>query len=238
MVVVILALGIGANSAMFTLINGVLLAPLPYKDADSLVAVSENRSSLKKQDSMVSGPEFTAWTERNTVFDHTAAISYESLSLTGGAEPESLLAAKVSSGFLSVMGVSPEIGRFIIPEEDVPGAAPVAVLSNSLWQRRFGSDPGLIGNSITLGDKSYTVIGVMPSGFEFPPPPPGMSGPDLWVPIAAPLRQLSGLHNLYVVGRLKPGVSIQDAQKDIGAIAYQLGQEFPESNTGHSATVV
>ena len=238
MVVVILALGIGANSAMFTLINGVLLAPLPYKDADSLVAVNENRSSLKKQDSMVSGPEFTAWTERNTVFAHTAAISYESLSLTGGAEPESLLAAKVSSGFLSVMGVSPEIGRFIIPEEDVPGAAPVALLSNSLWQRRFGSDPGLIGNSITLGDKSYTVIGVMPSGFEFPPPPPGMSGPDLWVPIAAPLRQLSGLHNLYVVGRLKPGVSIQDAQKDIGAIAYQLGQEFPESNTGHSATVV
>jgi putative ABC transport system permease protein len=114
----------------------------------------------------------------------------------------------------------------------------VVVLSNSLWQRRFRSDPGLIGNSITLGDKSYTVVGVMPGGFDFPPPPSGMSGPDLWVPIAAPLRQLGGLHNLYVIGRLKPGVSITDAQKDIGAIASSLEQEFPASNTGHGATVV
>src|SRR5262245_7269738 len=235
MVVVILALGIGANSAMFTLINGVLLDALPYKDADRLVAIKENRAT---EDKMVSGPEFVSWSEQNKVFEHTAAINYELLNLTGVGEPESLVAAKVSAGFLSVMGVAPRLGRFILPEEDIPGANPVVMLGSKLWQRRFGSDPALIGDSITLNDKRYTVIGIMPSGFEFPPPPPGMSGPDLWVPIAAPLRQLAGLHNLYVVGRLKPGVSIQQAQSDISGIASGLEQQFPESTAGHGAMVV
>jgi len=236
--IITLALGIGANSAIFSAIDGLLLKALPYKDSDRLVVVWENRPARGEDQMNVSGHEFVAWNEQNNVFDRMAAFSYENLNLIGVGEPESLIAASVSDGFLSVLQANPEYGRDFLPEEDRPGAARVVLLSDKLWRSRFGADPSITGKPITLSDQSYTVVGVMPPGFQFPPPPPGYSAPDLWLPLARPLSQLAGLHDLAVIARLKSGVPLRQAQAGMDTIAQDLEQEAPETNKGHGVNVV
>ncbi|HKP86337.1 MAG TPA: ABC transporter permease [Blastocatellia bacterium] len=228
--VLTLALGIGANTAIFSLINTVLLRPLPFKDPDRLVMVWERRSSSGDANIPISGHEFAGWREQNHVFEQTATYTAGDFNLTGSGEPEAVNGLTVSADFFSVFGVAPLLGRTFSPGEDQEGGARVAVLSQGFWHRRFGSDPDIIGKSITLSDKSYTVVGVMPA----------LEGaPDIWVPIDLPLaRRQEGRHNLSVIARLNPEVSLEQAQSDLSSIARRLEEQYPNFNIGHGARLV
>src|SRR5229473_8132975 len=157
-VVIVLALGIGANTAIFSVVNAALLRPLPYADPDKLVRLSEDSPSVPQMS--ISYPNFLDWREQNRVFSGIAAMQFRSLNLTGINEPERLAGRGVSAEFFDVLGVKPALGRSFAAEEDRPGANPVCVISHGLWQRRFGSDSALINKQITLSGASYTVVGV------------------------------------------------------------------------------
>jgi putative ABC transport system permease protein len=149
---------------------------------------------------------YVDWRDQNKVFEGMAAIADQSFNLTGAGEPERVDGRRVSANLFSLLGVSPQLGRAFLPEEDSPGAARVVVLSHGLWQRRFGSDPGLVGKTLTLNGESHTVVGVMPRGFEFP-----SREDELWVPIAFTQQEAAsrGRHYLEVVARLRPGVKLE-----------------------------
>ncbi len=229
--VVTLSLGIGANTALFSLINTVLLRPLPFKDPDQLVAVCEWRASSGAAKLTISGHEYLGWREQSRVFENIAVYNSASLNLTGSGEPEALEALTVSTDYFPVLGVKPLLGRSFQPDEDQQGGARVAVLSHKFWQRRFGADPALVGRTITLNDKGYTVVGVMPvSEAQFTP--------DLWVPIdLEQVRQRVGAHNLLVFGRLKAGVTLAQAQADLNVVAQRLEQQYPSDNVGHGVFI-
>ena len=198
--VIALALGIGANSAIFSVVNTVLLRPLPYGEPERLVMVWEDNSKIGFPRDTPAAANYVDWRDQSTVFEGMAATADQSLNLTGAGEPERFDGKRVSANFFSLLGVEPQLGRGFMPEEDVPGANKVVVLSHGLWQRRFGSDPGLVGKSITLNGEGYTVVGVMPAGFQFLNKDVGM-----WVPIAFTQQQAAsrGSHYLQVVARLK-----------------------------------
>ncbi|HVG17616.1 MAG TPA: ABC transporter permease [Blastocatellia bacterium] len=232
--VMALALGIGANTAVFSVVNAVLLKPLPYKDSDRLVLMLGASLQSGQLRGSVSPPDFLDYRERNTTLERLAAVAGASFSLTGGAEPERIQSARVSEGFFEVLGVDPAYGRTFTPEEEQAGRDQVAVLGNGLWQRRFGADPNVIGQSVTLNDRSYLVVGVMPAGFQYP------RDVELWVPFAfgTPQTSVRRFHYLRPVGRLKPGVSLQQAQADFTSIARSLAEQYPDSNRDYGAGIV
>jgi len=226
--VLTLALGIGANTAIFTVVNAVLVRPLPYKDAAKLVLVWQTEPELDR--APVTTDDFFAWKEQANVFDSMAAGTegLSRASLTGpGAAAEAVGSAPVSAGLLEMLGVEPSLGRLMRPDEDVAGHDAVAVLSYGLWQGRFGSDPGVIGKTLTLDGKSRAIIGVMPKDFVFP----RVWGikPDLWVPLAPRRADAPSGHWLYVMARLKPGVTFQQAQTAIKAIAERRAKHEHDS---------
>src|SRR5262245_36962970 len=165
MAVLTLALGVGANTAIFSVVNGVLLRRLPYADPDRLVMIWEDPGGNPRNH--VNPRNFADWSEQNQSFEQVAAIEVGNVNLTGGAEPERIVNADVSPGFFSILRANAALGRVFSPEEDKPGGASVAVISDSLWRRRFGADPGLIGQSIELSGERVTVIGVAPAYFQF-----------------------------------------------------------------------
>src|ERR1700741_683904 len=166
--VITLALGIGANTAIFSIVNAVLLRPLPYPDADRIMVLNE--SSGPGQNYAVAFPDYLDWQKDNTVFEHLAATHKESRNLSGipGRDPERISGAAVTRNFFNVTGLSPEIGRTFSEDEDNPGAPPVVIISDRLWRRAFSADPAVLGRSITLHDQNYTVIGVMPPAMTSP----------------------------------------------------------------------
>jgi putative ABC transport system permease protein len=232
--VIALALGIGANSAIFSVVNGILLRPLPYDESERLMALSERG---KQMDGMsISYPNFTDWKAQNQTFDQIAVYNRASYNLTGIGEPERLLAAQASAELFSVLRVSPAKGRVFTSDEDKPGGEPVVVLSYGLWQRRFGGDEKILDQTISLNDRNYTVIGVMPQKFLFP------SRIEMWVPVGPLSDQESwkqrGNHpGLYGVARLKPGVTVEQARADMDTVAEGLEQRYPDSNTGNRVTI-
>ncbi len=229
--VVTLALGIGANTAIFSVVNAVLLRPLQFKEPDRVVILWERRASSGEANITISAHEFVAWREQSRDFERMALILGGSFTLTGGGEPETIAAWRVSADFFSVLGVQPKLGRVFAPGEDQAGGANVVVLSQKFWQRRFGSDPSVIGKTITLSDQPFTVVGVMPA---LDPKPP-----DLWLPIDLPGEAVKvGAHTSNVMGRLKPGVSVDQAQAEMSDIAQRLERQYPSSNTGHGAFVI
>src|SRR6266550_3937949 len=175
-IVVVLALGIGANTAIFSVVNAALLRPLPYADPDRLVRLSEDSPNVPQMS--ISYPNFLDWREQNKVFSGIAAMQFRSLNLTGVNEPERLAGRAVSAELFDVLGVKLAQGRSFATEEDQPGASPVCMISYGLWQRRFGSDPEIVGKQITMSGASYTVIGVLPATYAFGTPT------DVFVPIA------------------------------------------------------
>ncbi|MDT5272060.1 MAG: hypothetical protein QOH49_4246 [Acidobacteriota bacterium] len=233
--VVALALGIGANSAIFSVVNTVLLRPLPYREPARLVMVWEDDTKHGFPNDTPATANYIDWRDQNQVFDGMAATADQSFNLTGAGEPERFDGKRVSANFFSLLGVEPQLGRAFMPEEDVSGANRVVVLSHGLWQRRFGSDPGLIGKSITLNGDGYIVVGVMPAGFQFL-----SQEVEMWVPIAFTSQQAAnrGNHYLRVVARLKPGVTVERAQSEMSTIAARLQQQYPEQNIDLGATVV
>ncbi|HEV2915202.1 MAG TPA: ABC transporter permease [Pyrinomonadaceae bacterium] len=224
-----LALGIGANTAIFSVVNAVLLRPLPFPTAERLVFISEWSQQVPNMS--VSYPNFVDWRDQNRTFEQVAAFRGAGLILTGMGEPERLDGREVSSTFFSVLGTNPAMGRNFTAAEDQPGANRTAIISYALWQRRFGARPEIVGQSLMLNNESYTVIGVLPQNFEWQAPV------DVFVPIGlqADKMQERGNHpGIYVIGLLKPGVTVEAARAEMEGIAERLAQQYPKSNGGNS----
>jgi len=240
--VLTLALGIGANTAIFSVVNAVLLNPLPYRNPDRLVALWENVPEHGRW--RVSPANFFDWKKQNTVFEDVAAFGQGSSALTGVGEPEQLAGGRVSSGYFAVVGVEPLLGRSFAPEEYEPEKGQVVILGYSLWQRRFGGDRNIINRNITLDGASYTVVGVMPPGIY--PVSPQTAGrlafdeqsQNFWVPMSFPAgwAAVRSAHVLGVIARLKPGVTIEQAKTEMDTIGARLAQEYP-ANRGEGIIV-
>jgi putative ABC transport system permease protein len=234
--VLTLALGIGANTAIFSIVNAVLLQPLPFSEPDRLVWVWGNIRNGGNRAS-TSPLDYLDYRKQNTTFEHFAATFSIPISfnLTGSGEPERLQGQAATGNFFQALGVNAALGRTFLLENEEPGRDQVAVLSHKLWQRRFGGDPSMIGKTLSLDGKSVEVIGVMPPGFNFP------RNAELWTPmnfqIAAGMKQRKA-HFLRPVGRLKPGVTLAQAQADMDAVAGRLEAQYPESNTGWNLRMV
>ena len=229
--VLTLGLGIGANTAIFSIVNAVLLRPFPYHAPEQLVMVEERRSG--GQGNPVSYPDFVDWRAQTEVFDAVSAVRLnENYNLSGAGEPERLLGRLVSAGFFSVLGVQPMLGRDFVAEDDRPGATPAVILSYALWNRSFGNDPNIVGKQITLNNQRYTVVGVTQQGFEFGTPA------DVSIPIglsAERFRARGADPGIRVVARMKPGVSREQAETETNVIYARLEQQYPESNSGRRA---
>ena len=234
--VLTLALGIGANTAMFTVINTVLLKPLPYRDPSQLVRVSIDNQRHGWEDAGFSQMQFKELERAQSFVDLGASfVSTESLTLSGGTEPEALKAARVSANFLNILGVEPVVGRSFLPEEDDPSARPVAMISSDLWNRYFGRDPAIAGRTAAIDSTPHTIIGVLPSGFQFP-----FAGVDVWVTkpwafSALPPRQQPRAAILAGLGRLKPGVSLEQVRAELTVLHRQYSTAYPALSDSVSA---
>jgi putative ABC transport system permease protein len=228
-----LAIGIGANTAIFSVINTLLLQPLPYRDADRLAVIWEHNLPRDRKSNVVAPANFLHWRDLNQVFEDIAAVTITySITVTGG-DPEELQTQSVTANVFPVLGVEAALGRTFTNEEDAPGAG-VAVISDRLWKRRFAGDPSILNQAIVADGTPYTVVGVMPRGFSFLD-----KTVDIWLPIGltAKSRTPRG-RSLMVVGRLKPAMTIERAQSDMTRVAGELTRMFPAFNAGWTARVV
>ncbi|HEY6321389.1 MAG TPA: ABC transporter permease [Thermoanaerobaculia bacterium] len=223
-----LALGIGANTAIFSVVNGVLLRPLPFPRPEQLVVVVESAPKLGYREMGGSPPNFHDWRRLNQVFASLDAVRRRRLTLTGaGAEPQALAGAAVTGDFFRTLGVQPLAGRLLQPADDRPGAEGVVVLGADLWQQRFGGDPGILQRPITIDGRPHTVVGIAPSSLQYP------RGSRLWVPLALDYaKERRGAHYLHVLGRMRPGVSLARAQADMSALAGRLERQYPAEDAG------
>ena len=226
--VLVIGLGIGANTSIFSVVNAVLLKPLPYEDPDHLVHV---REALRDRFGNVTAPNFADWSEQNHSFTALAARERANFTLTGEGEAERLTGLRVSASYFPLLGISPLQGRGFLPGDTAPGAPDVVLLSEGLWRSRFGADPKILGRAVSLDQRPYVVVGVMPAGIAFP-----TSVEQLYLPLVIGAEQLrqTGNHRLSVVGRLKPGVGLAQAASDMQAIAQRLETVRPHSNQGWS----
>jgi putative ABC transport system permease protein len=223
-----LALGIGANTVIFSLVNAALLRPLPYPNADRLAAVWE-WNIRERHINTVAAANYADWKARAHAFEDLGYSWDETYTFTGAPNPEAVFGYTFSCNIFSMLGTQPLLGRTFLPEECQPGKDHVVVLSHKLWQRRFGADREIIGRSIQLNHQPYTVVGVMPSEFAHP-----SSWQALWTPLALPSDSFSDrkIHALRVLGRLKAGVSLERTQAEMDAIASQLAREYPDNDAG------
>jgi len=229
--IVTLALGIGANTAAFGLIRAVFLGPLPLNAADRLVTIAERRPTSRDANIPVSGHEYAAWKEQNHVFDGIALLLRERPTLTGAGEPQAIDVSRVSSDYFGVVGLRASAGRLFAPGEDSAGRGDIVVLSDRLWRTRYNNDRRIVGKTIALDDRPFTVVGVLG-------PLPDSLSPDAWVPLDVPdsVRAV-GRHNLEVIARLHPGETLARAQRDLDAISKRLAEQMPNDNTGHLVIV-
>ena len=239
--VITLALGIGANTAIFSVVNELLLRPLPYRDAERIVTLWEVTPNGRHQNS-VSRANFRAWRDQNTSYQYIAAFSDQRLNLTGDGEPEELSVQFASSEFFKVLGIEPILGRTFLPEDDEPGTPNVVVLTHGLWQRRFGGQPGLVGQPITLNGVKFTVIGVMPPNFQFHIKQRSGTGrpAELWTILSMQTGPGVNERGRYLggVARLKDGVTVDYAGNELRTIATRTSDEVPEFNKNYSAEVL
>jgi len=231
--VLTLSLGIGANSAIFSVINAVLLQPLPYPEADRIMTLNEFSSGTNTS---IAFPDYLDWRHDNKVFEQLAASRRESRNLSGieGRQPERLGVAFVTANFFQVIGLTPELGRTFNEEEDKPGGPALAVISDRLWQRVFGGSPAVLGRSVSLHNEIFTIVGVMPAEMNSP------RETDVWLPIMR--RSHAWLNRawhpmIFAWGRLKPGLTVREARTEMNAIAARLEKQYPETNAGQSAVV-
>jgi putative ABC transport system permease protein len=225
-VLLTLALGIGANAAIFSVVNAVVLRPLPFRDANRIVVIWGNLRRPGVEEIPGSAGEYVDYRDRNRSFDVVAAYDTLGFNLTGGGDPERVEGAVVSTTFFSLLGVAPEVGRTFATDQDQPGRADVAVISHRLWTRRFSGDPAIAGRIVPIDGKPTTIVGVMPAAFEFPD-----QAIDVWKPFVLDADALSadnrGSHGYTILGRLKPNVTIAQATGDLDALAGNFQQRFP-----------
>jgi putative ABC transport system permease protein len=229
-----LALGIGANSAIFSAVNALLIKPLQFPELDRVVTVWDKFPTRSVEHNEVTMANFLDWRAQNQSFEHLGLSRWWNANLTGVESPERLQGFLVTSDFFNVLGTKPIMGRTLLEEENQPGKDAVAVITYSLWQRRFGADPNIVNKNITINNISRTVVGVMPDRFNYP------KGAEIYAPIALTpeVAKSRGTHQYYVVGRLRPGVSKEAAQADLDTIAARLEKQYPETNTGWGANVI
>ena len=232
--VVTLALGIGANTAIFSVVNAVLLRPLPFPEPDALVMLYETETQKGWTSHTVAPGNYRDWSVQNSAFTAMAAFRNANYNLTAKGEPTRVTGGRVSAGFFPLLGVAPQLGRTFTAEEDQPGRDRVVVLSDSFWRRQFGGDLDVVGTSVALNNETCTVIGVMPPGFQFP------GRAELWTPMAfTPGESASrGSHFINVLARRKPKVSLEQAQTEMSRIAAQLERQFADSNTNWGVRAV
>ena len=235
-----LALGIGVNTAIFSVVNAVLLRELPYPDPEHLVAVWETAAQpgqdVNNRNEVAMG-NFLDWRTQQTVFDGLAALNYSNVNLTGSAEPERIQGAVVTANFFSLLGTKPIIGRGFLAEEENPDSARTIIISYGLWQRRFGSDPDVIGKTLTVNGNPVSVIGILPSTFEFEFPITRQI--EIWMPMRISASNTNRQsHYLYVIARLRGNVSIDQAQAGMAVLANQLQQQYPETNSNRGVNLI
>jgi predicted permease len=219
------ALGIGANVTIFSVLNAVILEPLPFKDPDRLVRLTESNLGQNQVESPVSVPNFQDWQRQQSSFEEVSALELATFNLTGRGEPQRVAAARITTNLVPMLGVAPALGRAFVAEEDR-----VVLLSDALWQKQFGGDRSIIDQTIQLNSENYTVVGVMPAGFQF------NGARELWVPFVIdpqrePWRADRTNRNLFVFGRLKAGVTVGQATSEMDILGRRLEQQFPKSNT-------
>jgi putative ABC transport system permease protein len=237
--ILVLALGIGANTAIFSVVNAVLLRPLPYRAPEKLVWLWGTNPLNDIPKESASYPDFADWREQAQSFETMAAYARTSPILTeGDGEPERLPGAAVIGDFFSVLGVEPALGRKFLPEENEQGKGRVVILSHDLWQRRFGADPKVAGRQITVNGNPHTVVGVMPAGFQ-DPAPAARKAVQMWLPLTVSDNMRSSRRSdfLYVIARLKPDATIDRARAEMKGIASRLEKQYPETNTSWSVIV-
>jgi putative ABC transport system permease protein len=239
--VIALALGIGANTAIFSVVNAVVFNPLPYEKPDQLmIGLEKNPKILMDADKgNISYPDFVDWRNQAQTFEKMAIFSQWGFILTQVSDPEQVPAALVSADFFSLLGVAPTLGRTFSADEDKPGGRRSVILSHGFWQRRFGANPGIIGQLITLNDKIYNIVGVLPPGFEFDL----LKEAEIWAPMPVASEEFILTNRGFradnlVLGRLKPGVTRQQAQAEMDIIAARLGQQYPDTNKDYIASAV
>jgi putative ABC transport system permease protein len=237
--VVSLALGIGANTAIFSVVNSILLRSLPYAEPDNIVLLWGDSPSQGDHRNQVSATDVDDWRRENRVFEEVSTFGDWSATFLGGGEPERVPGTQVGDGFFRVMRGTPLLGRTFLPEEQEDGKDNVIVLGHGLWQRRFGGDANIVGQAVSLGGKPYTVVGVMPESFR--PLPPSLNDPpgQFYRPVAEPHDEIErGARHLRAVGRLKPGVTLEQAQAEMSVIAARLERAHPEHNTDYGIHLV
>jgi putative ABC transport system permease protein len=241
--VFILALGIGANTAIFSVVNALLMRPLPYSNPDQLVMVWENLRKDNNPHNAVAPANFVDWKQQSKSFQQMAAFTAPvNYNFSGGDVPERVVAARVSAGFFQMLGVQPVQGRLFNDEEDQPGNNQVILISNSLWQRRFGGDPSVVGKTFTLSERTFTLVGILPAGFRMPPDFQfsTLENVDVWTPLALSPdgRKRRSSHSFNVVARLKgPDVSVKQAQSEMDVIGQSLQEQYPATNKGWGVAV-
>jgi predicted permease len=234
--VLCLALGIGANAAIFSVVDAVLLSPLPYSEPARLARLFETMPARDGMRGSVSWANYLEWSEQMKGFSGLAAYTIQSKNLSGAEGAERLEAVASTANLFDVLGVQPRLGRGFLPEEGARGAAPVVVLREGLWQRRFAANPSIVGQTLTLDGQPYTVIGVMPEKVRFP----AASQVDIFIPLARPadVNEQRGYHFLSVVGRLSEGVTLEAASSELRQVARRLEEAYPQHQTGRSALAV
>jgi putative ABC transport system permease protein len=233
-----LALGIGANTAIFSVVNAVLLRPLPYNEPQRLIALWSPDTRKPEAKGSVSYPDFFDVRAQNTSFERIAVYRTNDLALTGRETPVNIRSAVVSAGLFALLKVNPELGRWFTEEEEKPGGNRAAIISHSLWQKQFGGASNILEQPVTLNGKPYSVVGVMPAGFQFPIE---AESPEIWITSGIDAEKTSdddkamteqrGAHFLQTVARLKPGVTLEQAQAEMSTIAANLEKQYPDSNT-------
>ena len=234
-IVLTLALGIGANSAIFSAVDAVLLKPLPYPEPDRLVRLYELNLSRPGATQLVAPTRIEAWHEANRTLDGIAGSYFENLTETVGSVPERVEAMRTSPRFFAVLGVPPALGRWPTLEEEQAGGPKVVVLSDAVWRSRFNADPAVIGRTWRIGGGTPTIIAVMPPKMRYP-----TAATQAWLPVQAPQRLLEARQARFYTAfaRLKPGVTLEQARDDLDAIQSRLGEQYPETDKGWGASLV
>jgi putative ABC transport system permease protein len=222
-IVLTLTIGIGATTAIFSVVHAVLLRPLPFAEPDRLMQIAEKNDALNLPAFSASALNYLSWKEQTQTFSELGAIRFGTFTLSGHGDPETYTGNAITPSLMPLLGLQPEAGRTFVEGDDKPGAPPVALISESLWRRRFGGDRSVIGHPATLNGVGYTVIGIAPRALSV------LTTGDVWVPLVIdPAKELRLNHVLFVVGRLKPGVSVETARTEMDAVALRVGQQYPE----------
>jgi putative ABC transport system permease protein len=232
-IVATLGLGIGANVAIFTVVDGMMLEALPYRDSRGVVSIWDTKLSQGWDEASISPLNFRDWQERNRTFEDMAIFQGRSYNLSDEGEPERILGVATTANVFGIVGRAPSLGRDFREQEDDPGAEPVVIVSDRLWLRRFAGDPAIVGSTLRLDGVAHTVVGIMPPRFFFPEP-----DIDAWVATAFPTEpEARGNRSFAAVARLRDGTTIEQAQADLARIAAELEREHPEHNAGWSVIV-